>query len=70
LTAEGVPLGRVEDVTTRVESLERFPAELVAIPEGLRRGPHPLEGTLRFLEEEAKRNAAMAGVSRQQGTDG
>lgn len=53
-------VGQVEDVTTRLERLERFPAELVQIPEGLRRAPHPLEAAVRFLEEDRERNAAMA----------
>jgi hypothetical protein len=53
----------LEDVASRVERLERFPSELAEIPEGLRRVPHPLEATVRFLEEEAARNAAMSGVA-------
>lgn len=61
VTGEGKALGRVEDVATRVERLERFPADLVEVPEGLRRVPHPLEAAVRFLEEDAQRNAAMAG---------
>lgn len=52
--------GQVEDVTTRLERLEKFPGELIQIPEGLRRIPHPLEAAVRFLEEDAERNAAMA----------
>lgn len=52
--------GQVEDVTTRLERLERFPAELVQIPEGLRRAPHPLEAAVRFLEEDRKLDAAMS----------
>lgn len=52
--------GQVEDITTRLERLEKFPGELVQIPEGLRRVPHPLEAAVRFLEEDAERNAAMA----------
>lgn len=53
-------VGQVEDVTTRLERLERFPGELVQIPEGLRRVPHPLEAAVLFLEEDRERNAAMA----------
>ncbi|HSF39575.1 MAG TPA: hypothetical protein VLT87_07260 [Thermoanaerobaculia bacterium] len=56
-----VPGAQVEDETTRLERLERFPSELAQIPEGLRRVPHPLESVVRFLEEDAERNAAMAG---------
>lgn len=52
--------GQVEDVTTRLERLDKFPGELIQIPEGLRRVPHPLEAAVRFLEEDAERNAAMA----------
>lgn len=55
------PGGQVEDVATRLDRLDRFPSELVEIPEGLRRVPHPLEAVVRFLEEDAERNAAMAG---------
>jgi len=55
------PQGRIEDLATKVERLERFPNDLVEIPEGMRRTPHPLEAVVRFLEEEAERNAAMAG---------
>ena len=55
------PGAQVEDETTRVERLERFPSALAEIPEGLKRVPHPLESVVRFLEEDAERNAAMAG---------
>lgn len=55
------PGAHIEDVTTRLERLERFPTELAEIPEGLRREPHPLEAVVRFLAEDAERNAAMAG---------
>jgi hypothetical protein len=55
------PGAQVEDETTRLERLERFPSELAEIPEGLRRVPHPLEAVVRFLEEDAERDAAMAG---------
>jgi hypothetical protein len=53
-------VGQIEDVATRLEKLERFPGELAQVPEGLRRVPHPLEATVRFLEEDRERNAAMA----------
>lgn len=52
--------GQVEDVATQVERLERFPSDLVEIPEGLQRVPHPLEAVVRLLEEDAARNAVMA----------
>lgn len=54
--------GVVEDAATNVERLERFPSELVEIPEGFKRVPHPLEAAVRFLEEDAARNAVMSGL--------
>ncbi len=60
------PGSQVEDEATKVERLDRFPSELAEIPEGLRRVPHPLESVVRFLEEDAKRNAAMAGRTTEQ----
>jgi hypothetical protein len=60
-SASGKPIGQVEDVATRLDRLERFPSELAEIPEGLRKVPHPLEAAVRFLEEDAERNAALAG---------
>jgi hypothetical protein len=64
LAADGTPVGRVEDVVTRLESLGRFPRELVEVPEGLRRVPHPLEAVVRFLEEERGRDEVMSGRRR------
>jgi hypothetical protein len=61
--ASGEPLGSIEDVASRLDALDRFPTELAEIPEGLRRVPHPLEATVRFLEEEAERNAVMSGAA-------
>jgi hypothetical protein len=55
-------VGQVEDVATQLERLERFPSELVEIPEGLRRVPHPLEAAVRFLDDERERDRAMAGL--------
>lgn len=60
--ASAAPLGVVADVATRVERLERFPSELLEIPQGLRRVPHPLEVTARYLEDERERDAALAGL--------
>lgn len=54
--------GQVEDEASKVERLERFPSELVEIPEGLQRVPHPLEAAVRFLEEDAERNLVMSGA--------
>lgn len=53
--------GRIEDVATKLERLERFPSELAEIPEGLKRVPHPLEAVVRFLAEDAERNLALSG---------
>jgi hypothetical protein len=55
-------VGQVEDVATQLERLERFPSDLVEIPEGLRRVPHPLEAAVRFLDDERERDRAMAGL--------
>jgi hypothetical protein len=60
-TAEPRPLGSVADVVTRLERLDRFPSELLQIPDGLRRVPHPLEVTASYLEDERERDAALAG---------
>lgn len=59
---DGSATASVEDVATRVEPLDRFPTELAEVPEGARRVPHPLEATVRFLEEEAARNSALSGA--------
>lgn len=57
---------RLEDVTTRLEWIDDFPEKLVAVPEGLQRVPHPLEGVVRFLEDETERDRALAGAKRGQ----
>jgi hypothetical protein len=44
-----------EDVATRLEPLDRLPADLLTIPEGYRRVAHPLETMVVFAEEEAAR---------------
>lgn len=54
---------RLEDVTTRLERTDDFPEELVAVPDGLRRVPHPLEGMVTFLEAENERDRALSGTS-------
>jgi len=61
---------RLEDVTTRLERVDDFPEELVAIPEGLRRVPHPLEGMAAFLEAEAARDLALSGAAVEPSNDG
>jgi hypothetical protein len=45
----------IEDVATRLEKIERFPMNLVTVPDGYRRVPHPLEVMVAFVEEEAAR---------------
>lgn len=58
---DGAAGGRIVDVATRVERLPRFPRELLEIPEGLRRVPHPLESTVRFLESERQDEELLTG---------
>ncbi len=53
-----VPAARIEDVATKLETLPSFPLELLAVPEGLRRVPHPLEAMVAFAEDEAARALA------------
>lgn len=45
----------IEDVATRLETLERLQPDLVKVPDGYRRVPHPLEVMVAFVEEEAAR---------------
>jgi hypothetical protein len=56
----GAVRGRLEDVATRLEALDDFPRDLLAIPEGLRRVPHPAEAVIDFLEGENARDRAMS----------
>lgn len=42
----------LEDVATRLQPLPTFPLEMVEIPEGLRRVPHPLEQIISVMEKE------------------
>lgn len=51
--------GTVEDVVTRLETLERFPLELVQVPDGLERTAHPMEALLDFAEREEERERIM-----------
>lgn len=53
--------GRVEDVAVRIESLDAFPVDLVSIPEGLQRSPHPLELMVAHAEREAELRRLMGG---------
>jgi hypothetical protein len=64
LSEEGVALGRIEDVATRLERLEELPRTLIEIPEGFRRVAHPLEAAVRYLEEEREIDRAMSGATR------
>jgi len=51
--------GRIEDVALRVEALDAFPVDLVAIPEGLKRTTHPLEIMVAHAEQEAELRRLM-----------
>jgi len=49
--------GAFEDRATRLETVATFPLDLVAVPDGLRRVPHPLAAAAAFAEQEAERRA-------------
>ena len=51
--------GIVEDVTLRLEKLDSFPLEMVAVPDGLRRTAHPMEAMAAFAEREEERERIM-----------
>ncbi len=51
----------IEDVTTRMETVGLFKADLVKVPDGYRRVPHPLEVMVAFVEEEASRSRSQMG---------
>lgn len=55
---------RIVDETVRLESLVSVPAELLRVPDGMRRVPHPLEAVVAFAEEEVKLNRAMSGAGK------
>ena len=57
----GEPAGTLEDRVTRLERLDALPLELVEIPEGLRRVPHPAEALVPFMEDELELDRAMSG---------
>lgn len=63
LSEEGLPIGRIEDVATRLERLEEMPRALIEIPEGFERVAHPLEAAVRYLEEEREIDRAMSGAT-------
>jgi len=56
----GAVHGRLEDVATRFERLDDFPRDLLTIPEGLRRVPHPAEAVIDFLAGENARDRALS----------
>jgi hypothetical protein len=56
--------GEVEDAARRVEVLENVRLDLVAVPDGLRRTPHPLEMMVAHAEREAELRSLMGGGSR------
>ncbi len=47
----------VEDIVTRLEAADSFSADLVSVPDGFRRIPHPLERVVAFMEDEAEYEA-------------
>lgn len=63
-------VGHIEDVVIRLEKIESLDRNLVRIPEGLRRVPHPLEGLIAFLERENQRQKMMSGEASSTDTDG
>jgi hypothetical protein len=50
--------GTVEDVATALTPLPAFPQKLLAIGDGFRRVPSPLEGMVAFAEDEASRDSS------------
>lgn len=66
--ADGKPRGSIEDVATRLETLARFPLELLEVPDGLRRVSHPMEVAVAFAEqdEERARTAARPSIDPRQ----
>lgn len=49
------PAGAIETIALEVTPVAAVPAELLAVPEGYRRVPHPLETLAAFLVEDAAR---------------
>jgi hypothetical protein len=54
----------VEDRALRVEVLETVRSDLVVVPEGLRRSPHPLEVMVAHARREAELRSLMGGGAR------
>jgi len=61
MVAGAAASGSIEDVTHRVETIDAVPLDLVTVPEGFRRTPHPLELMVAHAEREAELNALMGG---------
>ena len=59
----GSGAGSVEDSARRIEVLDAFPVDLVSVPEGFRRTPHPLELMVAHAEREAELRRLMGGGS-------
>jgi hypothetical protein len=62
--AQGIGAGRFEDVALRVESLDALPIELVTIPEGFDRTPHPLELMVAHADRERELRRLMGSTAR------
>ena len=55
----------MEDIATRLEPIEQLSVDLVKVPEGYQRTPHPLEQMVAFAEDEAELNQkALQAVSK------
>ena len=57
--------GTLEDAASSVEALDVFPGDLLRVPEGFRRAPHPLELMVAHAQREAELRALMGGGSKQ-----
>lgn len=62
---DGNGAGSVEDSARRIEVLDAFPVDLVSVPEGFRRTPHPLELMVAHAEREAELRRLMGGGTEQ-----
>lgn len=51
---------RISDEASRLETLPAFPTDLLQVPDGFRRIPHPLEAMVAHAESEAELNRAMS----------
>ena len=63
LSSDADGAGSVEDSARRIEALDAFPVDLVSVPEGFRRTPHPLELMVAHAEREAELRRLMGGGS-------